>query len=106
MHVPDAEQALAEMAPVLNRAGALSSMKSILRPLVIDADDRVLASKIVNTWCDSFRNGWLGRHIPGLIAELGLKDIQVMPYTLMLTPTLALPLLGKATAEIAVEKAI
>ena len=35
---------------------------------LIDVADRALARKVIHTWCDGFRDGWLGRRIPGLFA--------------------------------------
>jgi hypothetical protein len=71
--------------------------------LTIDADDRMLARRILHTWCDGFKNGWLGRSLPRIFRELGLREISVTPYVMMLTPGMALPLMGAATTERAVK---
>jgi ubiquinone/menaquinone biosynthesis C-methylase UbiE len=102
MHVPDTRRALAEMLRVTRPGGRLAVYEVDFGTLVIDADDRTLARKVVNAWSDSVRNGWLGRHIPAIIRDLGLRDLEVLPHTLMLTPELSLPLLGSATVERAV----
>ncbi len=102
MHVPDPRQALAELRRVTRPGGRVVVFEVDFGALVIDAEDRVLGRKMINAWCDSVRNGWLGRHIPALLAELGLRDLSVTPYTLMLTPALALPILGPPTVERAV----
>jgi hypothetical protein len=106
MHVPDASRVLAEMARVTKPGGRIAVYEVDFETLVIDAEDRGLARKIVNTWCDTFRNGWLGRRIPALCADLRLHDIQVAPYTLMLAPAMALPLLGQTTVDRALENAV
>lgn len=103
MHVADSKQALKEMVRVTKAGGRVAVYEVDFETLLIDADDRVLARKIAHTWCDGFRNGWLGRHMPALLLDLGLKDITVEPFTLMLTPELAHPLLGATTADRAVE---
>ncbi len=103
MHVPDARQALAEMVRVTRPGRPIVIYEVDFETLTVDVADRVLARKIINTWCDGFRNGWLGRHIPALLAELGVKDIDVEPFTLVLAPELALPLLGSGTAQQAVK---
>jgi hypothetical protein len=53
--------------------------------LVVDVPDRALTRKILNFYCDSIRNGWIGRRLPGLFKESGLMDIAVIADTLMLT---------------------
>jgi ubiquinone/menaquinone biosynthesis C-methylase UbiE len=102
MHVPDARRVLADMIRVTRPGGRVVVYEVDFETLVIDADDRVLTRKIAHTWCDGFRNGWLGRHIPVLLTELGLKEVVVFVHTLMLTPPLARPLLGATTVDRAV----
>lgn len=104
MHVPDARQVLAEMIRVTRPSGMVVVYEVDFETLTVDADDRPLARKVVNTWCDSVRNGWLGRHVPALLRGLGLKELIVEPYTLTLTPELAIPLLGTTTVQRAVER--
>jgi ubiquinone/menaquinone biosynthesis C-methylase UbiE len=98
MHVPDAAKALGEMIRVTRKGG---------RVVVYEVDfgqDRGLARRVIDTWCDSFRDGWLGRRMAALFAKSGMTDIGVTPHTLVLTPDLALPILGSKTVEKAVEK--
>ena len=54
----------------------------------------MLARKINHTWCDGFRNGWLGRRMPRHFFELGLREIYVKPYVMRLTPGMLVPLFG------------
>jgi SAM-dependent methyltransferase len=102
MHVPDARAALAEMARVARPGGCVAVFEVDFETLVIDADDRALTRKVAHAWCDGFRDGWLGRRLPALLREVGLREVQVWPHTLTLTPELARPLLGEATVERAV----
>ncbi len=99
MHVPDARGALAEMIRVTRPGGPIVIYEVDFETLLLDSPHKILTRTIAHTWCDGFRNGWLGRHIPAIVGELGLKDIIVEPYTLMLTPELALPLLGSTTSD-------
>jgi ubiquinone/menaquinone biosynthesis C-methylase UbiE len=104
MHVPDAGQAIREMARVARPGGHVAVYEVDFETLVVDADDRALTRKVCNFWCDSFRNGWLGRHVPALFKARGLREVTVTLHALRLTPPLALPLIGPGTVEKAVEK--
>src|SRR5262249_42877911 len=78
MHVPDARKALAEMARVTR--GPVVVFEVDFETATIDVPDRALARKVIHTWCDGFRDGWLGRRMPALFAEMGLTQIQVVPH--------------------------
>jgi ubiquinone/menaquinone biosynthesis C-methylase UbiE len=106
MHVPDARQVLAEMSRVTIPGGRVGVFEVDFETLTVDADDRLLARKISHTWCDGFKNGWLGRRMPCLFAELGLQEIAVTPYVMILTPGMLLPLLGGPTTERAVQAGV
>jgi ubiquinone/menaquinone biosynthesis C-methylase UbiE len=99
MHVPDARRVLAEMVRVTRIGGRVAVFEVDFGTVTIDVDDRVLARKVIDTWCDSMRNPWLGRRMPALFQELTLKDIAVTPYTLILAPILANPIIGEATVH-------
>ena len=101
MHVPDAHEALAEMARVTR--GPVVVFEVDFETATIDVPDRALARKVIQTWCDGFRDGWLGRRMPRLFDELGLSEIEVVPHVLRLTPALALPIMGAATTQRAVK---
>jgi ubiquinone/menaquinone biosynthesis C-methylase UbiE len=104
MHVPDPRRLLAEMARVCRPGGKVVVYEVDFETLVVDAADKALARKVAHAWCDSFRDGWLGRRMPGLFADAGLADVSVTPCTLVLTPELAWPVLGPATTAKAVER--
>jgi ubiquinone/menaquinone biosynthesis C-methylase UbiE len=104
MHVPDPRQAMSELLRITKPQGRVVVYEVDFETLVIDAPDRSLTRRVCHSWCDSFRDGWLGRRMPGLLNELGLREVTVTPHTLVLTPELALLLLGPATVEKAVER--
>ncbi len=100
MHLQDPPKALAEMARVTRPGGRVVVYGEVdFETLVIDAPDRPLARKIVNAWCDGFRNGWLGRRIPALFRDAGLLDVAVSAETLRLTYPLAIQMVGPPTVE-------
>jgi ubiquinone/menaquinone biosynthesis C-methylase UbiE len=104
MHVPDARRALAEMVRVTRPGGRLAVYEVDFETLVIDTGERVLARKVAHFWCDSLRDGWLGRRVGALFRDLGLAEVTVTAHTLMLSPPLAMPLLGAPTVQKAIEK--
>jgi ubiquinone/menaquinone biosynthesis C-methylase UbiE len=104
MHVGDARQAVAEMVRVTQSKVAVFEVD--FETLTLDTDKRALMRRIANAWCDSFRNGWLGRHMPALFVDVGLREIIVEPHTLMLTPELSRLLLGSATVDKAIEQGV
>ncbi len=103
MHVPDPVKAIAEMKRVTKTGGRVVVYEVDFGALMIDADDRVLGRKIINAWSDSVRNGWLGRRIPRLFHEAGMKEVAAAPHTLSLTPEIALLLAGQATVDLAIK---
>jgi ubiquinone/menaquinone biosynthesis C-methylase UbiE len=102
MHLEDPRQALREMVRVVRRGGRVVVYEVDFETLVIDAPDRGLARRIVNAWCDGFRDGWLGRRLPAMFRATGLADVAVSPETLRLTYPLAAEMVGAPTVNRAV----
>lgn len=99
MHLEAPPRALAEMMRVTKPGGRVLIYEVDFETLTVDLPDRLLTRKIVNTWCDGFRNGWLGRHIPALFREAGLQDVRITPATLWLRYPVAMQMIGPATVE-------
>ncbi len=101
MHMADPRQALAEMTRVAKRGGRVLVYEVDFETFVIAAPDRPLARKIVTAWTDSFRNGWLGRYLPGFFRDQELQDIVTIPAVLRFTEPWVRQLLGPTTVDLA-----
>jgi ubiquinone/menaquinone biosynthesis C-methylase UbiE len=97
MHIPDPRQALAEMVRVAKPGGRIVVFEVDFETMTIDAPERPLARKIVNAWTDGFRNGWLGRYVPGFYRAQGLTDVIVEPHVLRTIAPLASEVFGPKT---------
>lgn len=99
MHLESPPRALAEMMRVTRPGGRVLIYEVDFETLTVDHPDRAHTRKIVNTWCDGFRNGWLGRHIPALFRDVGLHDVRITPATLWLRYPVAMQMIGPDTVE-------
>ena len=98
MHLAEPRRALDEMIRVTRPGGSVVVYEVDFETVVVDAD-RTLGRKVVNCWCDGFRDGWIGRKVPRLFHEAGLRAVAVYPHTIMLTYFLASHIVGPATME-------
>jgi ubiquinone/menaquinone biosynthesis C-methylase UbiE len=99
MHLAKPQQVLREMTRVTRPGGRVLVYEVDFETMLIDVSDRVLGRKIFNTWCDGFRNGWLGRHVPALFHEEKLRDVQVIPATIRNRFPIAWQFAGPRTVE-------
>ena len=85
MHVPDADRAFAEMVRVTRRGGRLSIFDFDWETQIVDSPYKETTRLITRSFCDSFKNGWIGRRLPRLFKQHGMKDISVTPQTIMIS---------------------
>ena len=98
MHVPDADRAFAEMVRVIRRGGRLSVFDFDWETQIVDSPYMETTRLITRSFCDSFKNGWVGRRLPRLFKQHDMKDISVTPQTIMISyPFLELLLGGHVT---------
>lgn len=99
MHLDSPADALREMIRVTRRGGPVLVYEVDFETVAVDMPDRALTRKLLNIYCDGFRNGWLGRRVPELCREAGLQDVQITPATLWLRYPVAMQIVGPATVE-------
>src|SRR5215831_2744209 len=98
MHVPDAERAFTEMVRVIHRGGRLSVFDFDWETQIVDSPYTDTTRLITRSFCDNFKNGWIGRRLPRLFKQHGIKDISVIPQTISINyPFLELLLGGHVT---------
>ena len=98
MHVPDAERAFTEMVRVICRGGRLSVFDFDWETQIVDSPYTETTRLITRSFCDNFKNGWIGRRLPRLFEQHGMTDISIVPQTIIITyPFLELLLGGHLT---------
>jgi ubiquinone/menaquinone biosynthesis C-methylase UbiE len=84
-HIPEPKKVLTEMARVTKSGGRIVAYEPDWGTFTIGSVDRQVTRKITNFWCDTFKNGWIGRYLYGRFMAMGLVEVQVYPSTLVIT---------------------
>jgi len=77
--------AVQEMIRVTRGGGRVVVGEFDMETAIVDSPYRAVTRKLVNFWCDSIPNSWIGRQLPGLFQDFGLLAVQVVPLTLRMT---------------------
>lgn len=85
MYVEEPEQALDEMLRVLRPSGLLAVFEFDYDGIVVDAPDRSFTRRLVRLLADSIPSPWIGRQLPRLLRERGVRGLRVIPH-MILTP--------------------
>lgn len=78
-HLERPEQAMAELVRVAGPGARVVTIDPDFETGIVDAPDRVLTRRLLNLNCDSYRNGWMGRHLRALFRDAGLVDVAIEP---------------------------
>jgi ubiquinone/menaquinone biosynthesis C-methylase UbiE len=84
-HLEHPRRALGELVRVARPGGRVLLFDPDFETAVVDAPDRALTRRLLNSFCDGYRDGWMGRKLPGLFRAAGLAEITVEPVTVLLT---------------------
>lgn len=84
MHVPGAGKALSEMARVLRRGGRMAVLDFDWETQFCDSPYKETTRKIALSFCDNMKNGWIGRRLPRMFREAGIKDVAVWFRTILM----------------------
>jgi ubiquinone/menaquinone biosynthesis C-methylase UbiE len=94
MHVPDAERAFAEMVRVIRPGGRLSVFDFDWETQIVDSPFTETTRKITRSFCDNFKNGWIGRRLPRLFKQHSMTNVSVTSQTIILNYPFVELLLG------------
>jgi len=100
MHVPDAERAIAEMARVIAPGGRIAVLDFDWETQVCDSPHKDTTRTIALTFCDSMKNGWIGRRMPRLFRAHGITDVAVRNEMVFVTYEFLTLLLGGHVARL------
>lgn len=79
IHSTDPAQALREMMRVVRPGSPVVVIEPDLDSVITHVSNHELARKMTRWRCDSVRNGWIGRQLPGLFRQCGLTNIRIIP---------------------------
>jgi ubiquinone/menaquinone biosynthesis C-methylase UbiE len=82
-HLDDPYAAFKEMVRVTKPGGTVQIIDRDWGLVAIDADDQEVTRKILDCLCGKIRNGWIGRRVPVLFRDSGMREVRVeaLPIT-------------------------
>ena len=78
-HLEQPERAMAEVVRVARPGARVVTIDPDFETGIVDAPDRALTRRLLNLNCDSYRNGWMGRHMRALFKDAGLIEVAIEP---------------------------
>jgi ubiquinone/menaquinone biosynthesis C-methylase UbiE len=99
MHVPNAKQALSEMARVLRPGGRMAVHDFDWESQFCDSPYKDTTRKIATSFSDGMKNGWIGRQLPRLFREVGMTDVSIVFRTVTFSYSFLQLLLGGHVAQ-------
>lgn len=78
-HVSDRRRLLSELRRVVRKGARIAVSDADWGSATLDTPNKDLTRKILNFFCDSVTNGWMGRQHRRLFMEAGLTSVEVHP---------------------------
>jgi SAM-dependent methyltransferase len=82
LYVPDPATVLAEIRRTTRSGGRVVVSDLDLDTIVFDHPDPQLARRMVGVFADGFAQGRIGRRLPALFRQAGLRDVEAAPLAL------------------------
>ena len=83
-HVPGGERAIPEMVRVVRRGGRVGILEREDDSFIVSHPDRALTRRVVAGGSDASNiDSWLGRKLPRLLADAGVREVGVKAFTSM-----------------------
>jgi ubiquinone/menaquinone biosynthesis C-methylase UbiE len=82
-HVEDPHRVICEMARVLKPGGRIACAEPDWGTFVVTGDDRSTTREVVKTWCEGFRNGWIGRSLKPALKITGFEGLKLTGHLLV-----------------------
>jgi SAM-dependent methyltransferase len=80
MHIAEPSRAFSEMVRVTKPGGRIAVFDFDWDTFVIDSAQRETTWRIVLSFCDSYRSGWIGRQLRRLFLDGGMIDVDVVSH--------------------------
>jgi hypothetical protein len=71
------------MYRVLKASGRAACAEPDWGTFTITSPDRAATRQVVNAWCDSFRQGWIGRQLKPMMESAGFRSVVVTGHLLI-----------------------
>jgi ubiquinone/menaquinone biosynthesis C-methylase UbiE len=84
MHVPDPTRAFSEMVRVAKTGGQISIFDFDWETFIIDSPHRETTRRIVASFSDSIRSGWIGRQLRRMFLDRGMIEVAVVPHQIFI----------------------
>jgi len=102
-HMPEAARAIPELVRVAQPGGRVGVLCGDQESFIVAHPDRLLTRRILDAFVElRFANPWIGRQVPALLEQAGLRDVQVRAFpTLDRDPTRFAAQAARLRADIA-----